>query len=113
MISLGRFSLYQLFLYFRSRSKHSVADFPVRSWLKQIWEFKDPETGQDRLPLNVNFGFGANVVMDRGEAEPKLRIRAQNFAFHFFPDPYLELRGKWPLGDTNLALCARYRSWSS
>lgn len=48
--------------------------------------------------------------MDRGEAEPKLRIRAKHAAFHFFPEPYLELRGKWPLFDTNLAIRARYRS---
>jgi len=58
----------------------------------------------------LNIGFGANVVMDRGEAEPKLRIRAKYAALHFFPEPYLELRGKWPLGDTNLAIRARYRS---
>ena len=59
--------------------------------------------------MKVNFGFGANVVMDQGEVQPKLRIRAQNLALHFFPDPYLEFRAKWPLFDTNLAACARYR----
>lgn len=76
----------------------------------QVWDFKDTETGEERLPWNVNFGFGANVVMDRGEVQPKLRIRAKYAAFHFLPEPYLELRGKWPLGSTNLAIRARYRS---
>lgn len=75
----------------------------------QIWDFKDPETGEERLPWDLNVGFGANVVMDRGEVQPKLRIRSRYVAFHFYPDPYLELRGKWPLFNTNLALRARYR----
>lgn len=88
---------------------HGLQGGGARLKLMQIWEFKDTGTGQNILPFNLNFGFGANVVMDRGEAEPKLRIRAPNLAFHFFPDPYLELRGKWPLFDTNLAICARYR----
>jgi len=86
---------------------HGLQGGGARLKLMQIWEFKNPETGQDRLPLNI--GFGGNVVMDRGEAEPKLRIRSKYAAFHFFPEPYLELRGKWPLGDTNLAIRARYR----
>ncbi|KAG0566750.1 hypothetical protein KC19_7G085100 [Ceratodon purpureus] len=88
---------------------HGLQGGGARLKLMQIWEFKNSETGEDRLPLKVNFGFGANVLMDRGEVEPKLRIRTQNLALHFFPDPYLELRGKWPLADTNLAVCARYR----
>lgn len=79
--------------------------------LMQIWEFKDLETGEERLPFNI--GFGANVVMDRGEAEPKVRIRSKYAAFHFFPEPYLEIRAKYPLWDTNLAIRARYRSVSS
>lgn len=86
---------------------HGLQGGGARLKLMQIWEFKDLETGEERLPFNI--GFGANVVMDRGEAEPKVRIRSKYAAFHFFPEPYLEIRAKYPLWDTNLAIRARYR----
>jgi hypothetical protein len=75
----------------------------------QVWDFPHREEGEEKNSWDVNFGFGANVVMDQGRVEPKFRLRAQHVALHLLPEPALEMRGKWPLGDTNLAVYARYR----
>lgn len=75
----------------------------------QVWDFPHREEGEEKNPWDVNFGFGANVVMDQGRVEPKFRLRAQHVALHLLPEPALEMRGKWPLGNTNLAVYARYR----
>jgi hypothetical protein len=74
----------------------------------QVWNLSNDDK-EPRVPWNLNFGFGVNVVMDQGQVEPKVRIRAKHIALHLLPEPLLELRGKWPLGNTNLAVNLRYR----
>lgn len=75
----------------------------------QVWNMPLNVVGEGYNPWDVNFAFGANVVMDQGRVEPKFRLRAHHFALHLLPEPAIEMRGKWPLGDTNLAIYARYR----
>ncbi|XP_024377466.1 uncharacterized protein [Physcomitrium patens] len=87
----------------------SIRGGGARVKLMQVWDFPHREEGEEKTPWDVNFGFGANVVMDQGRVEPKFRLRAQHVALHLLPEPALEMRGKWPLGDTNLAVYARYR----
>ncbi|KAG0560580.1 hypothetical protein M758_10G186500 [Ceratodon purpureus] len=87
----------------------SIRGGGARVKLMQVWDFPHREEGEEKNPWDVNFGFGANVVMDQGRVEPKFRLRAQHVALHLLPEPALEMRGKWPLGDTNLAVYARYR----
>lgn len=96
-------------------------DSPSQSWLQgihgggaqlklmQIWDFPDKETGLPSLPWNLNFGLGAKVEMDRGHLEPRMRVKAKHLALYLLPLPLLELRGKWPLGGTRLAINVRYR----
>ncbi|KAH8967182.1 hypothetical protein BDL97_03G065400 [Sphagnum fallax] len=97
-----------------------VATGPSKGWLggiqgggarlklMQVWNLSNDDK-EPRLPWNLNFGFGVNVVMDQGQVEPKVRIRAKHIALHLLPEPLLELCGKWPLGNTNLAVNLRYR----
>lgn len=64
---------------------------------------------RDLAPWRVNLGLGANVDTDRGVLEPRFRVRGHHVAVHLLPEPVLEIRGKWPLFNTQLALDARYR----
>lgn len=78
--------------------------------LMQIWDFPDTDTGLPSLPWDLNFGFGAKIEMDKGgHLEPQMRLRAKHVALHLLPMPLLELRGKWPLGGSRLAINIHYR----
>lgn len=78
--------------------------------MMQIFDFPNKDTGEPRLPWNLNFGFGARIEVDRGgHLEPQIRVRADHVAVYVLPYPLLELRGKWPLGVTQLAINVHYR----
>eukprot|EP00249_Psilotum_nudum_P011443 c23180_g1_i3 orf=340-744(-) len=48
--------------------------------------------------------------MDRGgRLEPHIRLRAKHVALRLLPEPLLEMRGRWPLGGTQLAINVHYR----
>eukprot|EP01018_Ginkgo_biloba_P000258 Gb_41158 [translate_table: standard] len=82
----------------------------ARIKLTQIWDFPSKETGEPGLPWGLNVGFGANIEMDRGgHLVPKARLKTKYAALHVLPSPCFELRSKFPLGGTSLAVNVRYR----
>ncbi|CAI5474367.1 unnamed protein product [Closterium sp. Yama58-4] len=87
---------------------HGLYGEGARLKLMQIWDFPDKETGKPRLPYGLNFGVGANYEVNGSRLEPKLRIRTPHVALHLLPEPDIELRWKWRLGTTNVALDVRY-----
>ncbi|CAI5975543.1 unnamed protein product [Closterium sp. NIES-64] len=87
---------------------HGLYGEGARLKLMQIWDFPDKETGKPRLPYGLNFGVGANYEVNGSRLEPKLRIRTPHVALHLLPEPDIEVRWKWRLGTTNVALDVRY-----
>ncbi|KAJ7534089.1 hypothetical protein O6H91_13G079100 [Diphasiastrum complanatum] len=81
----------------------------ARLKLLQVWDFRNSKTGEPKFPWGLNLGLGMNFQIDGGKLEPKLRIRGKHVSLHLLPRPLLELRGKWPLANTGLAVDARYR----
>eukprot|EP00850_Spirogloea_muscicola_P013618 SM000093S24429 [mRNA] locus=s93:329430:332360:+ [translate_table: standard] len=84
----------------------------ARLKLMQVWDFPDKFTGQPSLPYGATLAGmtrGFNYEMDTSSLQPKLRLRAKHAALHLLPLPELELRGKWPIGETNLAVDIRYK----
>ena len=93
----------------REKEGGRETDIYIESF-QQSWEFPDEETGLPGLPWSLNFGFGAKVQMDKGgHLLPQMRMKAKHFAFYILPLPLFELRGKWPIGGTRLAIDIRYR----
>ncbi|KAL3702076.1 hypothetical protein R1sor_020098 [Riccia sorocarpa] len=88
---------------------HGVSGGGARLKLMQIWDAPQKWFGESRRHWDINFGFGANVELDKGQVHPKLRLKARHVALHLLPAPEIELRGKWPLGNTRLAVNAKYR----
>ncbi|CAI7857492.1 unnamed protein product, partial [Closterium sp. NIES-54] len=87
---------------------HGLYGEGARLKLMQIWDFPDKETGKPRLPYGLNFGVGMNYEVNGSRLEPKLRIRTPHVALHLLPEPDIEVRWKWRLGTTNVALDLRY-----
>ncbi|BBM98212.1 hypothetical protein MPTK1_1g11750 [Marchantia polymorpha subsp. ruderalis] len=81
----------------------------ARLKLMQVWDAPQNMIGEARKHWDINFGFGINVELDKGRLHPKLRLKARHVALHLLPVPEIELRGKWPLGGTRLAINAKYR----
>ncbi|KAL2649705.1 hypothetical protein R1flu_017833 [Riccia fluitans] len=88
---------------------HGVSGGGARLKLMQIWDAPQNLLGESRNHWDINFGFGMNVELDKGQVHPKLRLKARHVALHLLPVPEIELRGKWPLGNTRLAVNAKYR----
>ncbi|GBG89239.1 hypothetical protein CBR_g48947 [Chara braunii] len=80
----------------------------ARVKLMQTGDFPDQKTGEASLPAGLNLGMGANFDLDTQTIEPRLRVRARYVALRVLPIPEMELRAKWALGTTNLAVDIRY-----
>ena len=50
-----------------------------------------------------------NFDVDESRLEAKLRVKARHATFHMLPEPAVEMRGRWPLGFTNMDVDIRYR----
>lgn len=81
----------------------------ARFKLMQVWDFRDGRTGEPSLPYKMNIGAGADFDLDASQLVPKLRIRTEFGALHLLPEPELELKGRWPIANTNMLLGVRYR----
>lgn len=81
----------------------------ARLKLMQVWDAPENLFGESRQHWNLNVGFGLNLEVDKGLLQPRCRFKARHIALHLLPQPEIELRGKWPLGNTRLAVNAKYR----
>eukprot|EP00252_Welwitschia_mirabilis_P017206 TRINITY_DN38173_c0_g1_i1.p1 TRINITY_DN38173_c0_g1~~TRINITY_DN38173_c0_g1_i1.p1 ORF type:complete len:308 (+),score=36.24 TRINITY_DN38173_c0_g1_i1:186-1109(+) len=82
----------------------------ARAKIMQIWDFPDKETGQPNLPWGLNFGVGAALDMERSSLlNFKIRLRSKHATLHILPSPYLELQGKFPLGNIPIGVSVNYR----
>ena len=60
-------------------------------------------------PKPLTTPVGMNFDVDEGRLEGKLRMKASHATLHLLPEPSMEMRGRWPLGFTNLDVDIRYR----
>ncbi|CAM6093242.1 unnamed protein product [Calypogeia fissa] len=81
----------------------------ARLKIMQVWDAPPDLLGSSRQHWNLNMGFGLNVEVEKGLLLPRFRLKARHIALHLLPQPEIELRGKWPLWNTRLAINAKYR----
>jgi hypothetical protein len=77
----------------------------ARLKLMQIWDFASPDSRQP----SFNFGMGANFDLDTNQLTAKCRFKSDQVGLLLLPEPALELRGKWRVFDSPLAVDVKYQ----
>lgn len=72
---------------------------------EQIWDFASPDSRQP----SFNFGMGANFDLDTNQLTAKCRFKSDQVGLLLLPEPALELRGKWRVFDSPLAVDVKYQ----
>ncbi|GAQ82003.1 hypothetical protein KFL_000970290 [Klebsormidium nitens] len=77
----------------------------ARLKLMQIWDVASPEGDRP----SFNFGAGVNFDMDSNRLTPKCRFKSDQVGLLLLPEPALELKGKWRVFDSPLAVDVKYQ----
>lgn len=73
--------------------------------LLQIWDVASPDGDRP----SFNFGAGVNFDMDSNRLTPKCRFKSDQVGLLLLPEPALELKGKWRVFDSPLAVDVKYQ----